>query len=96
MWRCCLNPKVMGVLAVVGLVAWLAAPSLGSAAIPVLFVLVCPLSMGAMAWQMKRNGGSCEVPPTNTDVAEIQEMRAEIASIKAQRASTENSQNKSA
>lgn len=58
--RCCLNPKVIGGLAAVGLALWLFAPGSGAAALPLLVLLICPLSMGAMMWGMtRRGGGSC-------------------------------------
>lgn len=89
MWRCCLNPKVIGGLVAVGLVAWIAGA--GSSTLPVLAVLVCPLSMGAMAWQMRRGGASCATG-ANTDSsaagtvdAELRELREEIAIEKARR-----------
>lgn len=59
--RCCLNPKVIGGLIAVGVAVWLIGPAAGTAALPLLVTLVCPLSMGIMAWQMRR-GGSCAVP----------------------------------
>ena len=59
--RCCLNPKVMGGLLAFGLLMWLVAPATGAAALPLLVALVCPLSMGAMMWGMRR-GGSCATP----------------------------------
>lgn len=55
--RCCLNPKVIGGVVAVGLVVWVVAPAAGTAALPLLVTLVCPLSMGVMAWQMRRGGG---------------------------------------
>jgi hypothetical protein len=57
--RCCLNPKVIGGLIALGLAIWLIAPVGGSAALPLLVALVCPLSMGVMMWQMRRGGASC-------------------------------------
>ncbi len=51
----CLNWKVIGGLVVVGLGIWAVAPSLAVAALPVLAVLVCPLSM---LFMMRGMGGS--------------------------------------
>ena len=92
--RCCLNPKVMGGLAVVGLLLWLVAPVSGAAALPLLFALVCPLSMGAMAWGMRR-GDSCAASspasaegsvaaPAGVD-AELRAVREELAIARARR-----------
>lgn len=61
--RCCLNPKVIGGLVVIGLVLWLLAPATSAAALPLLIVLVCPLSMGVMMWRMNRVGGGCSGSP---------------------------------
>ncbi|WP_091546802.1 DUF2933 domain-containing protein [Modestobacter sp. DSM 44400] len=63
--RCCLNPKVIVGLVVAGVAIWLVAPAGGAAALPLLIALVCPLSMGAMAWQMRRGSGSAMNPATN-------------------------------
>ena len=92
--RCCLNPKVIGTLAVVGLAVWLFAPAAGAAALPVLIVMVCPLSMVAMAWGMRRRGsrvgppkGATSPQPTGpTDVdAELLALREELAIARARR-----------
>ncbi len=51
----CMNWKVVGGLVVVGLGIWAVAPSLAIAALPVLAVLACPLSM---LFMMRGMGGS--------------------------------------
>ncbi len=66
--RCCLNPKIIGGLVAVLLALWLFAPASGLAALPLLAALVCPLSMGVMAWRMRR-GGSCANPNAAADGA---------------------------
>ncbi len=94
MWRCCLNPKVIGGLAAVGLVVWLLAPASGGVALPLLITLICPLSMGIMAWRMYR-GGSCAASksmatsrqaatPVEVD-AELRALREELAIARARR-----------
>lgn len=92
--RCCLNPKVIGGLAAVGLVVWVLAPASGAAALPLLITLVCPLSMGAMAWGMRRrdtggtdkatSGPSGAVVTEDVD-AELRELREELAIARARR-----------
>lgn len=90
--RCCLNPKVIGGLVAVGLVLWLVAPVSGTAALPLLITLICPLSMGVMMWQMRR-GGSCSAldagsaPAAAADEHEAQAaaMREELAIERARR-----------
>lgn len=95
MWRCCLNPKVIGGLVAVGLLAWILGA--GSAALPVLAGLVCPLSMGIMAWQMRRGAGSCGTGASRAgsvgDSADVQlrALREEIAIEKARRQLAETS-----
>lgn len=84
--RCCLNPKVIGGLIAVGLVLWLFAPGSGTAAVPLLITLICPLSMGVMAWRMRRGGGcatpeaghTAEVATEKQDV-EVVALREELA-----------------
>lgn len=74
--RCCLNPKVIGGLVVAGLALWLVAPAASVAALPLLIVLICPLSMGVMMWRMNR-GGSCGAPgagsPSSTASVDVDE-----------------------
>ncbi|SDY65843.1 hypothetical protein SAMN05661080_04188 [Modestobacter sp. DSM 44400] len=88
--RCCLNPKVIAGLAAVGVVIWLVAPAGGAAALPLLIALVCPLSMGAMAWRMRR-GQACASTNAaaarsgsefDTD-AELRALREEVAMARA-------------
>lgn len=43
--KCCLNPKVLGGVAVVGIGLFLFAPNLLAGGLPVLVALICPLSM---------------------------------------------------
>ena len=48
----CFDPRVLGGLAVVGVGIWLVAPQLIAPALPILLLLVCPLSMLFMARMM--------------------------------------------
>jgi hypothetical protein len=50
----CLNWKVLLALAMVGVGIWVLAPKLFLAALPVLLIAACPLSMLLMGWGMKR------------------------------------------
>lgn len=89
--RCCLNPKVIGGLAAVGLVVLLLAPASSAAALPLLITLVCPLSMGAMAWGMRRGdrggdkaiSGLSEGASTEDVDAELRELREDLAIARA-------------
>ena len=90
MWRCCLNPKVLGSLLVVGLGLWLIGA--GSAALPVLVSLVCPLSMGVMMWRMRRTRAACATDrdaivdhPHPASDPRLSALREEIAIARARR-----------
>ncbi len=63
----CFNWKVIVGLAGVGLVVWVVAPNLVGAALPVLLVAACPLSMLLMGRGMA--GGQCSTQPTTTTQA---------------------------
>lgn len=92
--RCCLNPKVIGALAAVGIAVWLLAPASAAAALPLLITLVCPLSMGAMAWGMRRrdtggtdkatSGPSAALMTEDVD-AELRGLREELAIARTRR-----------
>lgn len=56
--KCCLNPKVIVVLGVAGVGLWLFVPNALVAALPVLLVLVCPISMLLMALSMNSKSNS--------------------------------------
>jgi hypothetical protein len=56
--RCCLHPKVLIGIALVGVAILLLAPDLVSRAFPVLLALVCPLSMLLMLRSMGTMGGT--------------------------------------
>jgi hypothetical protein len=58
MLKMCLNPKVLAGLAAVGVGIYLVAPDLVLAALPILLLAACPLSMLLMMWAMR--GGPSE------------------------------------
>lgn len=53
MFRACLNLKVIGALALVGVGVWAVAPNLLVGALPILLIAACPLSMMFMMRGMK-------------------------------------------
>jgi hypothetical protein len=61
----CLNWKVVGGLAAVGLGTWVMAPHLLEMALPALLLLACPLSMLLMMRGMRK--GACAVQPESGD-----------------------------
>ncbi len=85
----CLDRRVLGGLAVVGVGIWLYAPQLVGAALPVLVVLICPLSMLVMAWTMRGSMGTpaSSVSPAER-LAELERqqarLNAEIARVRAE------------
>lgn len=56
----CMNWKVLAGLAAVGLGVWIVAPELAGAALPLLLIAACPLSMLLMGRGMM--GGQCSTP----------------------------------
>ncbi len=87
----CLNWKVIAGLAVVGLGIWALAPGLAAAALPLLIVAACPLSMLLMMRGMQ--GGQCASRPQQTgriDRAgltreqQLAELRTQLTDIRAQ------------
>jgi len=72
MLKCCLNPKVLIGLAGVAVGIAVFAPHLLAAALPLLFVAVCPLSMIAMMVMM---GKSHDDTPKQQDDSTILKQR---------------------
>lgn len=86
----CLNWKVLAGLAIVGLVIWIVAPDFVGAALPLLLIAACPLSMLVMMRGMQ--GGQCHGQPTpvsaphRTDLTreeQLAELKAQLAGIRA-------------
>lgn len=92
----CLNHKVLIGLGIVAAAVLIAAPQAFLAALPVLFLLACPLSMVFMMRGMGRNHGggdqtgrpadsvdSRSTPITPDQSAEVARLRAEIDQLRA-------------
>jgi hypothetical protein len=82
MLKMCLNPKVLAGLAAVGVGIYLVAPDLVLAALPILLLAACPLSMLLMVWGMQQSQG--QQPPQEPDGGLTHEER--IAQLRAQQA----------
>jgi hypothetical protein len=95
----CINKKVIIGLAVVAGGVLLLFPQAVGTVFPVLVVLACPLSMGAMMWGMRgdSSGKSCSAEASDTDVAgdgqvlatagdspELVRLRAEVDQLRAE------------
>ena len=80
----CLNWKVIAGLAVLGVGVWLWAPDLAAAALPLLLVVACPLSMLLMMRGMQ-DGQCSSQPVTATRPAPVTRTRSEqLAELQAQ------------
>jgi hypothetical protein len=84
----CLNWKVIGALAALGAAIYLVAPGVAAAAVPLLVLTVCPLSMLLMMRAMGSMGSCTTRPdgsPTQADADEVARLRAEVAALRAER-----------
>ena len=78
----CLNWKVVAGLVVVGLGIWIVAPNLVWAAVPVLVVLACPLSMLLMMRGMSSSQCATQIEPGHQPREErLPELRARHAAL---------------
>jgi hypothetical protein len=84
MLKMCLNPKVLAVLAAVGVGIYLFAPGLLAEVVPILLLAVCPLSMLLMMWAMQRTPGQEQQTHQVLDVGLTRQER--IARLRAQQA----------
>lgn len=80
----CFNKKVVAALAIVGLSIYLFVPGLVAAAVPLLILAACPLSMVLMMRMMSRSADGSDGPPARTDTDdELSQLRAEVATLRA-------------
>lgn len=80
----CLNGKVLGVLGAIGVAVYALAPDL-AAAVPLLVLAVCPLSMLLM---MRAMGSTrrCEPATGDADASdELSRLRTEVEALRAER-----------
>ncbi len=86
----CLNKKVIAGLAAVGVGVLLFAPNAIAAALPLLFLAVCPLSMILMMRAMSNGDRSCSIGdkqhPQTATMDEVAALRAEVQHLRADRA----------
>jgi hypothetical protein len=85
MLKMCLNPKVLAGLAAVGVGIYLVAPDLVLAALPILLLAACPLSMLLMIWGMQHTHGQGQQPPPRKPDDELAR-EERIAQLRAQQA----------
>lgn len=84
MLKMCLNRKVLAGLAAVGVGIYLAAPGLVVAALPILLLAACPLSMVLMMWGMQRGQRHDQQVPQEPAVGQTRAER--IARLRTQQA----------
>ena len=89
-WDCvqmCLNWKVLVGLAIMGLAVWVVAPRLVLAALPLLLVVACPLSMLVMIGRM-RGGQPAQANHSltagRTSDEQVTELRARLLNVQAE------------
>ncbi len=93
--KMCFNWKAAGGLLLVGLGVFAVAPNLFGAALPLLILAACPLSMLLMMHAMS-GGGRCEGDfdksaaekraPAEDNTAELARLRAEVDQLRSERA----------
>lgn len=79
----CFNWKVIGALAAIGIGLYGLAPGAAAAAVPLLILAACPLSMLLMMRAMGSMGSCKTNGATNAD--EVARLRAEVAALRAER-----------
>ncbi|MGI9123025.1 MAG: DUF2933 domain-containing protein [Rubrobacter sp.] len=84
MLKMCLNWKVLAGLAATGVGVYLVAPDLVLAALPILLLAACPLSMLLMMWGMHHAQGQGHQTPQEPDVGQTREER--IAWVRSEQA----------
>lgn len=99
--KMCINWRIVVALSVVGLAVLAAAPNLLGAALPLLVLAACPLSMLLMIRAMQ-GGGRCESRSDATagdsqtesadSSAESARLRAEIGQLRAERAESKTAE----
>ena len=80
----CLNWKVIAALAAAGLGIYVLAPGVAAAALPLLIVAACPLSMLLMMRAMGSMGSS-QTADGPREADEVARLRAEVAALRAER-----------
>jgi len=78
----CLDKKVLAGAAVAAAAIYVLAPNLIGAALPVLVMAICPLSMLLMMKAMSRRDDAAEPARDNGADAELAELRREVAELR--------------
>ena len=83
----CFNWKVIAALAAVGVGLYALAPGAAAAAVPLLVLAACPLSMVLMMRAMGSMGSCKTKDGAQTNPDEVAQLRAEVATLRAERQS---------
>lgn len=86
MLKMCLNWKVVAGLAAIGLAIWAVAPGFVAAALPILVLAACPLSMLAMGVAMAKGHGTAERQQAPAGASETPALRQELEAVRAREA----------
>ncbi len=99
--KMCINWRIVGALSLVGLAVFAVAPNLLGAALPLLVLAACPLSMLLMMRAMQ-GGGRCESrsdaragdtqPEPAGSPADVEPLRAEIDQLRTERAESKGAE----
>lgn len=83
----CFNWKVIAALAAMGIGLYALAPGAALAAVPLLVLAACPLSMLLMMRAMGSMGSCKTKDDVQTNADEVAQLRAEVAALRAERQS---------
>ncbi len=85
----CINKKVVIGLVGAGVVLYLVAPGAIGAALPLLLLAICPLSMFVMMRAMS-GGKSKSDAPDQSESSEVNELRAEVERLRVEQRSAQS------
>lgn len=77
----CFDRRALIGLAALGVAVWLLAPEYVLAVLPLLLLAACPISMGVMAWMMRKKPAVTSVSATDarTRVVQLEREQARLA-----------------
>ncbi len=84
----CINKKVIAGLVAAGVIVYLVAPGAIGAALPLLILAICPLSMIVMMRVMS-GGKSKSDAPDQSESSEVAELRAEVERLRVEQGSAQ-------
>lgn len=84
----CINKKVIAGLVAAGVIVYLVAPGAIGAALPLLILAICPLSMIVMMRVMS-GGKSKSNAPDQLESSEVSELRAEVERLRVEQRSAQ-------